>query len=374
MENRVIRVAQIIGIANDGGVESCIMNYYKAIDKRKVQFDFFVESTSKIINKERIEEMGGRVIITPSYKNPVKYIRFLKNVFIQNKYDIVHSNLNSLSIFPLKAAKKAGIKIRIAHSHSTSNKKEFIRNFIKNILKLFSKMYATHFFACSEKAGRWLFGNKFFESKKVVIINNAIDIDKFRFNKKIRDDLRKKLDIENKFVIGNIGRFVKQKNQMFLIDIFYEYTKKYNDSCLLIIGDGPLHDQILQKVTELNLNDRVILAGKHENIEDWYQTMDCFILPSLYEGLPVVGVEAQINGLNCIFSSNITKELKINENVEFVSLNSDVKEWINKIESLNNRFNNRELFLEKFVKSKYDIEFEAQKLLKLYYNFVEDVK
>ena len=187
----MILVAQIIGKALNGGVEACIWNYYKAIDKEKVQFHFFVENTSAIIDKEKIEKLGGKIIVTPKYTHIFKYIKFLIKTFKNNKYDIVHSNLNALSVFPLFAAKLAGIKVRIAHSHSTTNKKEFLRNLIKNFLKLFSKTFATDYFACSELAGRWLFGKKAFNSGKVFIVNNAIDLDKFKFDCEKRAEIRK---------------------------------------------------------------------------------------------------------------------------------------------------------------------------------------
>ena len=160
MEEKVIKVAQVIGMAVDGGTESVWMNYYRNIDKKKIQFDFLVENESKIINKKEIESMGGKIVIIPPYNNPIKYMRVLKKIFKENPYDIVHSNMNALSVFTLRAAKKAGIKVRIAHSHSTSNKKEWKKNILKNILRPFSKVYATHYLACSELAGRWLFGNK----------------------------------------------------------------------------------------------------------------------------------------------------------------------------------------------------------------------
>ena len=215
MENKIIRVAQVIGHAGTGGVESCIMNYYKHIDKTKVQFDFFVESDSKIIDKEKIEAMGGKIVIIPPYTKLGKYIKELKRLFKEGKYDIVHSNMNALSVFTLYAAKKAGIKIRIAHSHSTTNKKEWKKNLVKKVLKPFSKKYPTHYFACSELAGRWLFGNKCFDNKKVYIVNNAVDVERFAFNENVRQETREKYNLEGKTVVGHIGRFMTQKNHHF---------------------------------------------------------------------------------------------------------------------------------------------------------------
>ena len=216
------------------------MNYYRNIDKSKVQFDFIVDEDSSYIPREEIERLGGKVIIVPPYQKIFKYIRTLKKVFKENNYKIVHSNLNTLSVFPLFAAKLAGVPVRIAHSHSTSNKKEWKKNILKNILRPFSKVFATDYFACSEYAGRWLFGNKTFEEGKVTIIKNAIDVDKFKYNEEIRNKIRKQLNVEEKFVIGHVGRFMEQKNHEFLIDIFNKIHMKRKESILLLIGDGPL--------------------------------------------------------------------------------------------------------------------------------------
>lgn len=365
--NYPIKVAQIIGKAVDGGVESCIMNYYKSIDKSKVQFDFFVESTSKIIDKSLIESMGGKVIIIPSYKNVFKYMKTLEKLFKEGKYDIVHSNMNAVSVFTLKAAKKAGIKVRIAHSHSTSNYREFMKTIIKNILRPFSKVYATDYFACSEKAGRWLFGNKTFNEGKVTIIPNAIDIEKFKFDEIKRKEIRKNYNInDNDFVIGHVGRFVKQKNHKFLIKLFYEVKKERPFSKLLLIGDGPLKSKIEAMVNKLNLQDSVIFCGVQEHTEWYYNAMDCFILPSLYEGLPVVGIEAQVNGLPCFFSKNVTYETKINTNVcYFFDLKNDKMIWA---DCLNECFKNKRK--NNFNCSLYDIELKANYLLMLYYKFL----
>ena len=231
-------------------------------------------------------------------------------------------------MFPLYAAKKAGVPVRIAHSHSTSNKKEWKKNAVKNVLRPFSKKNANVYFACSELAARYLFGNKTFEEGKVTIINNAINLEKFKFNQGKREKLRKGLKIEdNEFVVGHIGRFVAQKNHTFLIDIFNELYKENKDTVLLLIGQGPLQDQIKEKVRELGLEDSVRFAGQVDNASDYYNAMDVFVLPSLYEGLPVVGVEAQANGLQCYYSTDMTKETKVLEKTEFISLNEGAKKW-----------------------------------------------
>lgn len=367
---KIIRVAQVIGIAGTGGVESCIMNYYRHIDKTKIQFDFLVESTSKIINKDDIEKMGGKIITIPSYrKNIFKFILELKKIFEKEKYDIVHSNMNTLSVFVLYAAKKAKIKIRIAHSHSTTNKKEWKKNMIKNMLKPFSKLYATHYFACGELAGRWMFGNKTFNKGKVKIINNAIDIRKFKFDPNIRKKIRSELKLDDSFVIGHIGRFMKQKNHKFLIDIFNEYQYKVPNSVLLLVGEGSLFEKIKKMVEEKGLSDKVVFVGAVVNPEEYYQAMDCFVLPSLYEGLPVVGIEAQANGLPLLLSNSITKEVVINDNVKQLSLKKR-EEWILELDNIFGFKKNRGY--SQIENSKYDIVIEADKLTNKYIAILEE--
>lgn len=311
-----IRVAQIIGKWRGGGVESMVMNYYQHIDRNKIQFDFIIDEDSTNIPTEEIKKLGGKIIFVPPYQKVFKYIKTLRAVFKENNYRIVHSHINTLSVFPLYAAKKAGVKVRIAHSHSTTNKKEPLRNFLKNFLRLFSKKYATDYFACSELAGRYQFGNKAFNQGKVTIIHNAIDIEKFKPNKKIREKIRKELNIKDStLVIGHVGRFVKTKNHKFLIDVFAKVHEKEPDSILLLVGEGPLLPQIIDKVKKLNLENSVKFLGQRNNIEQIYQAMDIFCLPSLYEGFGLVALEAQIAGVKCICSKNVQKIIN-SKNIE----------------------------------------------------------
>ena len=367
--DRPIRVAQIIGKAINGGTESFAMNYYTHIDRSKIQFDFFVESTSKIIDKEKIESLGGKVVIIPSYTHVFAYIKTLKRLFKDGNYDIVHSNMNALSVFALYAAKKAGVKVRIAHSHSTTNKKEHLRNFIKNILRLFSKKYATHYFACSELAGRWLFGDKTFDKGEVIIINNAIELEKYKFNQSTRDSLRAKYGLSNQFVIGHVGRFMSQKNHTFLIDIFNEVQKHCTDARLLLIGDGPLYEEIVNKVHTFNFNDKVIFTGVKQNAFDYYNAMDVFILPSLYEGLGMVLIEAQANGLPCVASTEVPRDVNVAGQVDFFNLNDSAEYWANHIVNLDIK-TDRGAYFYKLRNSIFDIQSETQKLEELYLRLI----
>ena len=344
------------------------MNYYRNIDKDKIQFHFLCDEDSTNIPYEEIEKMGGKVIIIPPYQRLFEYQKELYRIFKENNYKIVHSHISTLSVFPLRIAKKAGVPIRIAHSHSTSNKKEWKRNLIKNILRPFSKLYANQFFACSELSGRWLFGEKAFKNGKIKIINNAIDLEKFKFNKEKRNEIRKKLKIdENIILIGHIGRFVTQKNHEFLIDVFDEIHRRKQNSKLILIGQGNLKENIIEKIKYLGLQDYVIFTGQTTNVSDYYNAMDIFVLPSLYEGLPVVGIEAQANGLLCEFSTDMTKETKVLNTTKFISLKETPENWANTILEDYKNFKRLDSF-DEMTKKNFNIKEEAKKLEKYYIN------
>ncbi len=363
-----IRVAHIIGKWLGGGVEAVVMNYYRHIDRSKIQFDFLCDEDSTNIPYEEIEKLGGRVILIPPYQKVFKYQKELIRIFKENNYKIVHSHINTLSVFPLRAAKKAGVKVRIAHSHSTTNKKEWKKNLLKQVLRPFSKVYATDYMCCSELAGRWLFGDKAYDSGKVYLLNNAIDLDKFKYNEFLREEKRKELGIsDDTLVIGHIGRFVAQKNHDYLIDIFNEVLKKNNNSILLLVGQGPLMEEIKNKVKELKLNDSVRFLGQRNDVNELYQAFDVFCLPSLYEGLPVVGVEAQASGLLCILSNAMTKETKVLDITKFMSLNNTPRKWADSILDDVKRYKRIDTSKEMTSKN-FNIKEEAKKLEKYYLN------
>ena len=366
-----IRIAHIMGKWIGGGVEAVVMNYYRNIDRNKIQFDFLCDYDSTDISKEEIENMGGKVILIPPYQKIFKYQKKLKKILQQNNYKIVHSHINALSVFPLRAAKKAGVPIRIAHSHSTSNKKEWKKHILKSMLKPFSKVYATNYMCCSEFAGRWLFGDKEYEKGNVYLLNNAIDVEKFVYNIEIRKTKRNELGIkEDTVVIGHIGRFVKQKNHDFLIDIFDEFHKQNQNSMLVLVGQGPLQNEIEEKVKQLGLESSVKFLGQRQDVNELYQAMDIFVLPSLYEGLGMVLIEAQISGLTCFASSEVPIQANVSERVKFLNLCDDKKIWIE--EMLNaNPFERHVKDITKIKEAGYDIKEKAQDLARLYESYIK---
>lgn len=360
-----IRVLQIIGIVAGGGVEAVVMNYYEHIDRTKVQFDFIVHNDNIIDITPKVEAMGGRVYkVTPYYKNPIAFMWDIYKVIKRHHYRIVHSNMNTLSAFSLFAAWAAGAPVRILHNHSTSSPGETKRNIMKVMLRPFARLFATHYFACSRLAGEWMYGRKMMDIGKVKIVNNAIDLKKYEFNPRKREILRKELGLNDEFVIGHVGRFMFQKNHEFLIDVFEEACKKKSHMVLLLIGDGPLRSAMEEKVRKLGLTDHVKFLGLRNDVQDLYNVMDIFVLPSHYEGLPVVGVEAQANGLPCLFSTKVTKETHLTHLAQFLDLATGTSKWAERIVSM--KYERNEEIGEELKQAGFEINKEARNLMNFY--------
>ena len=360
-----VRVLQIIGIACNGGVESVILNYYRHIDKSKVQFDFVVHNNPSENFVREVKNGGGRLYeVTPYMKNVFAFTYEIYRIVRDGRYEIVHSNMNSLSVFPLFAAWLAGAKIRILHNHTTDTKAEGLRTLLKRVLRPLAKLFANKYWACSELAAKWMYGERAVSDGKITIIPNAIDLKKFAFNQEKRDRLRSQLGIKDELVIGHVGRFMKQKNHDFLIDIFAAVVKEKHDAKLILIGEGPLEHEIKAKVTRLSLEHNVLFLGVRSDVADLYNVMDIFVLPSFYEGLPVVGVEAQANGLKCLFSEHVTRESRLLQSTEFLEL-ADLMNWKYKIIHgivMRNTYTDREIYSEK----RFSIEASAIELQGLY--------
>lgn len=312
MQQQPIRVAHVIGKVVHGGVEAVVMNYYRHIDRDRLQFDFFIDGLDPTPLEEEILAMGGRVFKLPPYDvSMMSNLKYFKKIIRINSYKIVISHMNTLSVFWLREAKRAGVPIRIAYSHSTSHWREGVRTWTKYALRPFSRLYPTHFLACGEYAGRWLFGDRVFNAGKVTILPNAIKVDKFKFNSKIREEKRDELGLHGKFVVGHVGRFMYQKNHKYLIAVFSKIYQKNKNTVLMLVGDGPLRPEIEQLVAEMGLSESILFLGTRKDVNELYQAMDVFVLPSFYEGFPVVVVEAQAAGLPCFVSNQVTNEVVI---------------------------------------------------------------
>lgn len=336
--DKPIRVLQIIGSMNLGGAENFLMNVYRKIDRTKVQFDFVVHKQG--VFDDEIKKLGGEIYyIKPLQKvGPIKYRKELKEIFDSKKYRIVHSQIDQVSGFILKVAYQCGIPVRIAHSHSSKNSNSFVGKIYKSYLQKKINKYSTKRYACSDKAGKWLYKRANFE-----IINNGIDIDKFIFNVNERKRLRKQYNIDaSTLVIGHVGRFMEAKNHDYLIDIFNDYNKNVNsNSVLLLIGSGELKEKIILKVNKLSLNKNVIFLEGLTDVYRYYNMMDIFVFPSIYEGLPLTLIEAQVNGLKCLISKNVTSQCQITNKCEFLDINQPSQIWANKITKSENRIINK---------------------------------
>lgn len=365
----MLRVLQIGMTDNLGGIETFLINYYRNIDRTKIQFDFINIYQNKLCFQDEIEDLGGNVYKVPNYyKHPFKYMKELKKIIKESNYKIIHCNMNSaVMLYPLIAAKLAKAKIIISHSHNASSDKGLIKKVLHNINRNLIPLFANTYFACSNKAGKWFFKNKILSSKNYYVINNGVDINKYCYKENIRKEKRKELNINDDLIlIGHVGRFSVQKNHKFLIEIFYELYKFNNKVRLMLIGIGPLMESVKEQVKKMNLTGVVYFLNQRNDLEELYQAMDLFLLPSLYEGLPLVGVEAQASGLKCAFSSNITEEIKILDTSIFIDLNNSSKEWAHKIQNLLNTSNSRNVKINDF-----DINNNAKKLEKIYLSTLE---
>lgn len=362
MTVKILHVVSTLSI--DSGVMGVIMNYYRNIDHKKVQFEFlyFIKAEKNHISE--IESMGGEChyLKKPSVGTINDYKTFFNNN--ASKYKAVHLHEIYLNWFIFPMAKKNGIKFLISHSHATKFSDKPISAIRNRILCIPLKKQANIFFACSKAAGYNAYGKKMMESGKVKVVNNAINIGKYKFDDHVRTEIRNRYSLGDKLVIGHVGRFNEQKNHTFIIDIFNELKKREKRAKLLLVGDGPLMENTKSKVIKLGIANDVIFLGRRGDIPELLSAMDIFLLPSLFEGLPVVGVEAQASGLPIVFSETITREIGL-FNYKYIDLDDSANIWAKEILNIN-LTKDRLDACYKVMKSGFDISQEAKKLEKIY--------
>lgn len=360
----MIRILHSVSNMDRAGVETMLMNYYRHMDREKVQFDFLANKPKIGDYEEEIKEMGGRIFRTPGYKSYNKYLKYMKKLFADHpEYKIIHTHNGSLMIYALKTAKECNIPVRIAHAHATAIPRDFKKP-IKMCVKPFIKFAANHYWGCSDAAGEFYFTKKRWHNSDNQLIHNAIELDKFAYNEQSRARLREQYGLTDKFVIGNIGRFTWQKNHKKLIDVFYEIHKQNPDARLVLVGVGELENEMKAQISALNMTDAVVFTGLQTNVEEWYSVFDVFVMTSHYEGLPVVGIEAQASDLPCFFTDTITPEVKILEKTQFLGLNDEPKVWADAILSCN--ITKRESRYEEMKNAGYDIKTEAKRMEDMY--------
>lgn len=362
-----VKVLYINGnIMKRGGIEAFMMNYFRHIDKTKIHIDFLVHGYEKGVYDDEIIAAGSKIFHVPTKsKHPLAYQRELKKLFKSEHFDIVHSHLDAMSGWVLKIAKKCGVSVRIAHSHNTDH---LTTNSIKRVINDYSKrqipQYATHLFACSKMAGEWLFG----KDSKFKIVSNAIELERFQFNVEIRNHIRRENNWDDKFVIGHVGRFDYQKNQEYLIPILKEVLYKKPNALVVFIGSGDTEPMVKQLAVENKVEDHIVFLGSRDDVNEFYNAFDFFVLPSRFEGLGIVAVEAQVNGVPSVLSDEIPEVVKINNNVVFAPLNKK-NMWVEEICTSKSRENG----LDRVREDGYDILSAAKKLEEEYLDMVKFV-
>lgn len=361
----VVRILHMIGSLNIGGSQTMIMNIYRMIDRNRIQFDFIVDHSEQLYFKEEIEKLGGRVFVMPRFNGKnIFQVQEAWNCFFDAhpEYHVLHSHVRSYASIYFPIAKKHGIKT-IVHSHSTSNGSG-IKSVVKIILQYPLRYEADCFFGCSLKAGEWLFGKRIVQSDRYFTIKNAIDTQKYLFNRKQRSILRNQLRIEaDATVFIHVGRLHEAKNHIFLLYVFAMLIKEMPNSMLLLVGDGELSSEIQKQIEQLNLQSNVKMLGARTDIPDMLNMADVFLFPSKWEGLPVTVVEAQASGLPCFVSDKITKEVGISELVRFLPIDKGAQVWIDAIKETDLT---RKNVIDKIIQAGFDITESVEWLTKFY--------
>lgn len=370
-----VKVLFFVDNMEKGGIQSFILQNIEFIDKTKIKIDVLLLDDGKEYkeDEDKLRKMGCNIYVLNKIwiRTPIDYFRFNKsvNIFFENHsdYDVIHYNSSSKNFLVLKYAKKYNIRTRIVHSHNIDfQTNNLFKKIVGNCLKFPLKKYSTDFFACSELAGKWLFGKKIIKQKNFYVVPNAINIDKFRFNQEKRNKIRSLLDVKNDtFVIGNIARFTNQKNHEFLLKIYKEVYEKNKNTELWLIGTGENKEKMEKMVYDLNIQNNVKFLGVRENVNEYLSAMDSFVLPSKYEGLGIVLIEAQTAGLRCYTSEKVVpKEANVSGNLNYISLNENECVWANEILKDNSRLD----FIEIIKKKGYDVKDTAIFLQKFYIN------
>ena len=359
----MIRVLHVLGGLGSGGTEALIMNWFRNIDSSKIQFDFLVRNKDDNYLKE-IENLGGKVYYTSEFpKHAIKNYYETDRILRMKKWDVIHIHANAaIYILPLLLGYKYKYSKVIMHSHSVSAQRR-IYSLIHMINKKCINKYSNIRIACSDNAGRWMFS----EVANYNVLKNAIDISRFAFSESKRDYVRNSYGIDDCFVVGHVGRFSKPKNHIQMLNIFLEFKKQHSDAVLMLVGDGELEERIRNLAREMNIEEAVIFAGRQKDVGAYLSAMDLFLFPSLWEGMPLSLIEAQINGLPCIANKKIiTKEIEDCESLIGVEISCTSMEWANKMNQFYNKNNNRIMSVNEADFDEYNIDNIIDKLSEFY--------
>lgn len=368
----MIRVAIIQSKVNSGGVKNLMLEYYRHIDRTQVQFDLICDKGSNSIPYEEFMRLGGRIYTVTPYKYIWKHVWDVWRIMRQNRYEVVHGFDSLMNVFALMPAYFTGTKVRIAENLSMANKGE-VQSIIKTILKPFAKSFANYYLACGSDCGIWAFGQKTFNEGKIHIFKTVINAKYNEYDNLLRIKTRNEFGWQDKVIYGFIGRLTPQKNPLFLAEIFKEIVKKQSNARLVVIGWGKEEEAFLRKMKEYGISDHVDFLGRREDIQQFYNAFDAFLLPSLYEGLPVVGLEAQSCGLPVFFSSEITQEASVCDLASFIPLDKGAIYWANEIiEKTQNNIPIRRGHRVDVIEKGYDSEAESARLQSFYFKCLEE--
>ena len=362
---KVLMVVFNLSVAN--GVSSYVMNYYRKLNHEKIAMDFVVYQDMDTPYYAEIEKNGDHIFKIPSIRNIKEHIHISKSIIHDGQYDIVHDNILILSYFMMYYAKKFKVPVRILHSHNSrlgETKYKEIRN--KMFMPLLLAQVNTYF-ACSDLAAKGMFGNASY-----TFVPNVISSERINYDETVRSAVRKYFDVDNKFVIGTVGRLVYQKNPFYAIDVIAELYKKNLDIQYWWIGDGPLENEVENYAHELGLDDVVKFLGRRSDVAKLYQAMDVFFLPSKFEGLPVTGVEAQAVGLPCVVSDIITKEFVYTNLVKFISIHQNPSYVAEVINTVNVEQKKRKKYQESFLKSCFSDFGAGESMMESYIRVLEE--
>lgn len=355
-----VLIVPTIGLSLEG-ITTVIYNYISAMNRDGIQFHFMTYGNLRPVLKERFEVLGEIVFVSDRQKSTAAYVRDFVHLVRSGSYDVVHIHGNSGTMaIEAVLAKLCGVRKVIVHSHSTKTDHPVANA----ILKYPMAMFADELVACAEGSGKWLYKNW-----KFTVLNNAIDIAKFGFDRDDRVEVRDELGIGEEFLVGHIGHFSTPKNHFYLIDIFNELYKCDPRARLLLVGDGPDFDEVVEKVKKLQLQDVVIFTGRRSDVERMYQAMDVFLMPSRWEGLPLVLLEAQASGLPVVASDRITGDVRCTDNFWYLSIDQDPVVWAEKLMQLSQRPVERSVNHAQLLRDRgFDIYMEAQYLREMYLN------
>lgn len=360
----ILRVLQVVSIMNRGGIENMLMNLYRNVDKNSVQFDFVVHRQEEGNFDKEIEEMGGIIYHAPHYKvtNHIEYVHWWNDFFKKHReYKIIHSHTYAIASIQLAIAKKYSLTT-IVHSHSSSTGVG-IKALMKGLLEKRIAEIPDYLFACSDKAGEWLFGRKSLSKPNYILLKNAIDTDKFCYNSNIRDEIRSSFGLTDELVLGHVGNFTEPKNYPFILRVFGELVNNGINGKLFLVGTGPQLESVKEQAQQLGVKDNIIFTGTRTDVYNVLQALDCFVFPSIFEGLPVTVIEAQASGLKCFISDRITQEVCITDLVTQLPID-DPMLWAEEI--MRNKNYKRHDMKNEIVSAGYDIQSTAAWLTSFY--------